>query len=365
MLTLEDPVITPATTGRTATPDAAHVPSTGGTGAPVRTAPVACALTIMVVTYNSARLIRQLIDHLQPGLQAQDAELLVVDNASHDGTADVIAAFYPWVTLVRSQENLGFAAGNNLGARHARGRMLLMLNPDALPAPGAIEEGLTLMAAHPEVGLGGGLLIDVQGRHQPSARMFPTLFQEFAVLSGLSAKYPKSRLFGRLDRTWADPELPARIDWVPGAFAFMSADLFREIGGFDERFFLYYEEVDLCRRIQARGLHIQYWPQLRIEHIGGESARTVEGQQVTGQGGGSQLTLWRVRSGLLYYRKNHGWLTAWAVNRLEKGWHALRAAKAQRDGLPDKAAESRARCAVLAQAWNETMGGRVSPPRPW
>lgn len=326
-------------------------------------AQVQCALTILVVTYNSRRLIDTLLTHLQPCVAALDAEVVVVDNASHDGTADLVAEQHPWVRLVRSAENLGFAAGNNLGARHSRGKMLLMLNPDALPEPVTIASGMALMAEHPEVGLGGGRLIDEQGRTQPSARMFPTLFREFVVLSGLAARYPKSRLFGSFDRTWTDPDQDAQVDCVPGAFVLMPIDLFRSLGGFDERFFLYYEEVDLCRRIQAHGLQIRYWANLRVQHIGGESARTVEGQQVSSSG--SQLTLWRIRSGLLYYRKHHGWFTAWAVNRLERGWHALRAFKARSAGQAAKAAESQALCVMLTRAWDETMGGRVSPPRPW
>ncbi len=323
------------------------------------------ALSVLIVTYNSKRLIDALLTALAPQLEGLDAEVVLVDNASHDGTADAVAERYPWVRLLRSKENLGFAAGNNLAAKSATGRMLLLLNPDALPEPGAIARGLQLMLANPQVGLGGGRLLGDDGSTQPSGRMFPSLVQEFIVLSGLAAKYPRSRWFGRLDRTWADPNQPATIDWAPGAYVYIPHALFRSLNGFDERFFLYYEEVDLCRRIQAAGLSIQYWPELRVHHIGGESARTVEGAAVSSSGAGSQLTLWRARAGLLYYRKNHGWLTAWAVNRLERGWHRLRAARARRNGLRDKAAESDSLRALLTRAWNDTLGGRVSPPRPW
>jgi N-acetylglucosaminyl-diphospho-decaprenol L-rhamnosyltransferase len=187
--------------------------------------------------------------------------------------------------------------------------------------------------------------------------------QEAIVLSGLAARFPKSRWFGRLDRTWADPTQAAPVDWVPGAFALVRRDLFERLGGFDERFFLYYEEVDLCRRIHAAGYRVQYWPELRVQHIGGVSARTVAGATVARSG--SQLTLWRARSGLLYYRKNHGWLTAWAVNRLERGWHRLRAWRAALHGQAQKAAESVAHLGLLRRAWHDTLGGRVAPPRPW
>lgn len=324
------------------------------------------ALSILIITYNSRRLIAPLLQGLAEqiaSLAPEQAEVVVVDNASNDGTADLVAREFPQVTLVRSAQNLGFAAGNNLGVKHSRGKMLLLLNPDALPEPGCIARGLALMAAHPQVGMGGARLLNPGGDTEPSARMFPTLLQEFFVLSGLAARYPRSRIFGRFDRTWADPDAPAVVDWVPGAFALITRELFDQLGGFDERFFLYYEEVDLCRRLNAAGWQVMYWPELRVAHIGGESARTVQGETVSKSG--SQLTLWRARSGLLYYRKHHGWLTAWAVNRLERGWHALRAWRARRQGQAHKVADSEGLQATLKRAWTDTLGGRVSPPRPW
>jgi GT2 family glycosyltransferase len=164
---------------------------------------------------------------------------------------------------------------------------------------------------------------------------------------------------GRLQRI-GDEALAAL---VRGAFALVRRDLFERLGGFDERFFLYYEEVDLCRRIRAAVYRVQYWPELRVHHIGGVSARTVTGATVARSG--SQLTLWRARSGLLYYRKNHGWLTAWAVNRLERSWHALRGWRAALRGQTAKAAESATHLGLLQRAWRDTLGGRVAPPRPW
>jgi hypothetical protein len=106
-----------------------------------------------------------------------------------------------------------------------------------------------------------------------------------------------------------------------------------------------------------------YWPELRVRHVGGASARTVAGAAVSRSG--AQLTLWRARSGLLYYRKHHGWLGAWTVNRIERGWHALRRWRADLQGLAHKAQESSQQRALLTRAWRETMGGRVAPPRPW
>jgi hypothetical protein len=320
-------------------------------------------LSILVVTYNSARLIGPLLAQLEGELAGLAAEVVVVDNASADDTAARVHRAHPWVRLFASTSNLGFAAGNNLAAKHARGRLLLLLNPDALPAPGALARGIALMDGHADVGLAGGELRGADGGRQPSARMFPTLRDELFTLSGLAARYPASRLFARLDRRWADPEAAAEVDWLPGAFVFVRAEVFRGLGGFDERFFMYYEEVDLCRRLRAAGWRIQYWPELKAMHIGGESAKTVKAARVSKAG--SQLESWRMRSGLLYYRKHHGALGALGLHVIERAWHALREWKARWRGNREQAADFGVHCAQLVEAWRDTAGGTRSPARPW
>jgi len=320
-------------------------------------------LSILIVTYNSARLIGSLLDRLRAELAELDAEVVIVDNASHDGTADRVRREHPWVNLIPSPENLGFAAGNNLAARQARGRILLLLNPDALPAAGALACGIALMDQHADAGLAGGELLGADGSRQPSARMFPTLRDELFTLSGLAARYPHSRLFARLDRRWTDPEQAALVDWIPGAFVFIPARLFAQLGGFDERFFMYYEEVDLCRRIRQAGYQIHYWPVLKAMHLGGESAKTVRQARVSKAG--SQLELWRMRSALLYYRKHRGVVAAWGLHWIEWGWYKLRQLKAQARGQTDQAADFAIHCDQLNQAWRDTQGGLRSPARPW
>lgn len=319
-------------------------------------------LSILIVSYNSRRDLAELLPRLGAQLHALNAEVIVVDNASQDGSARFVRDKHPEVRLVCSPLNLGFAAANNVGARHARGRYLLLLNPDARPERGAIAAGILQMDLHPRVGIASGRLRNEAGEDQPAARMFPSLLNELFVLSGLAHRFPRSRLFGRADRSWADPERAATVDWVPGAFAFIRAGAFAAVGGFDERFFLYYEEVDLCRRFRRRGLATAYWPELAALHVGGVSARTVSGERFSSSG--AQLSLWRMRSGMLYWRKHHGLFGAWAARALESVWHRLRACK-NRAGAPDKAADSRTTVALLARAWNDTLGGRVSPPRPW
>ena len=293
-------------------------------------------------------------------------ETFVVDNGSDDGSADMVEEEFPEVRLIRSRVNLGFAAANNRAFREAKGRRVALLNSDAFLAPRALRRAVDRMDADRRVGVGGARLVGRDGSWQPSARTFPSPLNDFLTLSGLAARYPRSRFFGRFDRTWADPREPAQVDWTPGAFSIIRREALEKVGHFDERFFLYYEEVDLCRRIKAAGYSVWYWPDVVVTHVGGESSRTVKRLSLSSSG--SQLALWRMRSALLYYYKHHGSSGAWTAMELETLWHAFRERKNR--GSPDperraKAEESAAVIELMSRAWQETRGGRVSPPRPW
>ncbi|MBK1699962.1 glycosyltransferase family 2 protein [Thiococcus pfennigii] len=331
------------------------------------TSPMTPTVSVVIVSFNTRELLAECLTTLAARAGTVSYEVIVVDNASRDGSADLVAERFPEAVLIRSERNLGFAAANNLGFAAARGRFLVLLNSDAFLEPQALERAVAHMEANPRAGLGGARLIGRDGAWQPAARRFPSPLREFLTLSGLAARYPRSRFFGQLDRTWADPLAPAAVDWVPGAFAILPRDLIARIGAFDEAFFLYYEEVDLCRRIRAAGLEVWYWPDVVVVHIGGESSRTQTHLEMSAAGKGAQLTLWRMRSELLYYRKHHGWLGAWAVRQIETRWHQLRAWRNGGEDPPRRAkrAESTAIVELMARAWRDTDGGRTSPPRPW
>jgi GT2 family glycosyltransferase len=328
---------------------------------PAVPAPDTPDVSVVVVSYNTREILRQCLSRLSEQLPAVRGEVIVVDNASTDGSADMVAADFPQATLVRSRVNLGFAAGNNRAFAVARGRYVVLLNPDAFLGEGALARAVALMDRHPRAGIAGGRLEDTDGRLQPSGRLFPSLANELLVLSGLAHRFPHSRLFGRFDRTWADPGLAARVDWVPGAFTILRHDALAAVGGFDERFFLYYEEVDLCRRMAATGREVWYWPEIRVTHIGGASSKTVKTLEFSASG--SQLTLWRMRSALLYYRKHHGTLAAWSLAALESAWHRLRLASNARNAA--RRESMRRHVALVRQAWSDTAGGTLCPPRPW
>jgi hypothetical protein len=221
------------------------------------------------------------------------------------------------------------------------------------------------MDANPRAGLGGGRLVGRDGSWQPSARMFPTVFSDLIVLSGLAASFPRSRFFGRADRTWANPMEAAEVDWVPGAYSIIRAEALTAVGFFDPRFFLYYEEVDLCMRIKQKAYSIWYWPDIAVVHIGGESSRQIRSLEMSRTG--AQLILWRMRSMLLYYRKHYGPVARISM-LVEIVWYWMRSQRRRLSKDPDRRTSAQtyqSMIAIMSQAWRDTRGGRFSPVQPW
>jgi GT2 family glycosyltransferase len=322
-------------------------------------------IAFVIVSFNTCDILREALASVERETRNVIAEVWVVDNNSTDGSADMVEAEFPEVRLIRSPINLGFGAANNAALAQARGRYIVLLNSDAFLSPGCIDRAVQHMNEHPQAGLGGARLVGRDGSWQPSARIFPAVWNDAVILLGLSARYPHSRIFGRFDRTWTDQNQPALVDWVPGAFAIIRSEALAKVGFFDPAFFLYSEEVDLCKRMQSAGYQIWYWPDLEVIHIGGESSRQVKSLEMSSSG--AQLVLWRMRSMLLYYRKHHGY-QAWLARVMELCFYKLVLWRNIFSSEPRRQArrgEARKMAALMQQAWQETRGGRVSPPRPW
>jgi len=328
-------------------------------------------VSILVISFNTRELTRECLNSLLgecAGLGAR-SEVLVVDNASVDGSAEMVEAEFTGreipVRLIRSELNLGFAAANNLAMEQAAGRYIVLLNSDAFFQAGALRRAIDHMDADATVGIGGARLVSRDGAWQPSARTFHSLWIDAIVLTGLASRFPRSRIFGAPDRTWADPEQAASVDWVPGAFSILRREALQKTGLFDPAFFLYYEEVDLCRRVKAAGYQVLYWPDVVVTHIGGESGRQLRSLKFSKTG--AQVVLWRMRATLLYYRKHHGW-QAWLAKGLEESIYRLRWLRnrwSKSAVRRERADEATLLLEMMRQAWNETNGGRISPPRPW
>ena len=322
-------------------------------------------ISLIIVSFNTRDVLRESLESVQRETGNLRIEIFVVDNNSHDGSVEMIETEFPHVHILRSQVNLGFGAANNVALEIAQGRYVVLLNSDAFLCPESLQLSVDHMDRNPEVGLAGGRLVGRDFLLQPSARMFPSILSDFLVLTGLAHKFPKSRFFGQFDRTWADPMQAAEVDWVPGAFSIIRAEALRKVGFFDPEFFLYSEEVDLCRRIQSAGYKILYWPDIVVIHIGGESSRQIKTLEMSSAG--AQLIRWRMRSTLLYYRKHHG-ACAWMAKMLELALYHLTEFRNSLSSDParkERARRNRNLARLMHQAWEDTQGGRVSPPRPW
>ena len=322
-------------------------------------------VSLIIVSFNTREVLRESLQSVEREQGDLRVEIFVVDNDSRDGSVDMVEREFPQVRVMRSAVNLGFGAANNVALELAQGRYVVLLNSDAFLCPGSLQLAVRHMDEDRQTGLAGGRLVGRDMALQPSARMFPSILSEFLVMTGLADNHPKSRFFGRADRTWADPMEAAEVDWVPGAFSIIRTSVLRKVGFFDPDFFLYSEEVDLCRRIQQAGNKIMYWPDIVVIHIGGDSSRQIKTLEMSSAG--AQLIRWRMRSTLLYYRKHHG-SGARRVKMLELALYNLTALRNSFSGSPERrerARRSRNLAKLMHQAWEDTQGGRVSPPRPW
>jgi GT2 family glycosyltransferase len=322
-------------------------------------------VSIVIVSFNTREVLRECLLSVYREARSLLVQVIVVDNASTDGSPEMVEQEFPGVVMIRSTVNLGFGRANNLGFESAQGRYVVLLNSDAFLTERSLERSVAHMDARPMAGLGGGRLTGRDGSWQPSARMFPSVFGDLIVLSGLAARFPRSRFFGHADRTWANEMEAATVDWLPGAYSIIRTEALAAAGPFDPRFFLYSEEVDLCKRIKQKGYEVWYWPDIAVVHIGGESSRQIRSLELSGSG--AQLTLWRMRSTLLYYRKHHG-PAAWFAMLLEVIWYWARSFRRQFSKDPDRRNSVRADrrlISTMSQAWHDTRGGRLSPSQPW
>jgi GT2 family glycosyltransferase len=322
-------------------------------------------VSVIVVSYNTRELLHECIASIVDETRGIEAEIFVVDNGSNDGSIEMVEAEFPQVKLTKSPTNLGFGVANNVALEQARGRYFVLLNSDAFFTPGSLRRAIEHMDATPRCGLGGALLQGREDAWQPSAKSFHSILGDLIVLTGLADKFPKSKLLGRASRTWADESQPAQVDWVPGAFAIIRPSSLARIGLFDPKFFLYYEEVDLCLRIKEAGMEIWYWPDVLITHLGGQSSKKLKTLEFSSQS--AQVVLWRMRSTLLYYRKHHGW-QAWLAKWMEKTLYTITVMRNRFSKLPerrDRERHYRTMIRLMDQAWRETKGGRAAPPTPW
>lgn len=277
-------------------------------------------LSVVVVNYNTAHLLGEMMACLERASLGLSLQLIVVDNASRDGSAEVLARRCPAAQLIFNEQNIGFGRANNQALPLLEGRQVLLLNTDAFVSADALHQTMAYLDAHDDVGIVGVRLEGRDGSLQPSCRYFPTLANTVLLRAGLMGLAPWARPMD--DLSW-DHRGVRECDWVPGCFYLMRKEVLDRVGLFDPRYFLYYEEIDHCRAVKAAGWKVVCLPDVSVVHIGGESAR--QDGAVTDHG--SQISVLQVESELLYFRKQHGLAAAVGLvllHALADAWMALK-----------------------------------------
>jgi GT2 family glycosyltransferase len=317
-------------------------------------------VSIVIVSFNTIDVTRECLAHVRKHAAAVRHEVLVVDNASDDGSADMVAAEFPEAHLIRSDENRGFAGGNNPAMKIARGRYILLLNSDAFLAGGALEKTIRYLDDHPNIGVLGCKLTDPDGTMQASARMLPGPVNKILHITGLAARFPGSKFFGRVDYTWWDHSEPRTVGWVVGAFFLIRRETMANIGVLDERYFLYFEEIDYCLTARRAGWEVVFYPHAEIVHIGGQSTVRVPGK-ISAKG--RQMVSIRLTSEFRYYRKMYGWLRLLSIVVIEAGWNATVFVKnflSRSSEAADKMDEARMMIQLIRRTLGEDLWGSGS-----
>lgn len=277
-------------------------------------------VSVVVVSYNAADELESCLRSLAvlPEVRRDPnfAQVIVSDNGSSDDSVDRAKAAFPGVEIVENGANLGFAKGCNVGARHASAPLLFFFNPDAVAHAGLLENAAAYFEGHPEVAMAGAKLLDADGSIAESCGEFDTWWQAFLRSSAWGdLPWFAKQSNGYALRRW-DYATERDVDLVVGAAMFVRADVFRQLGGFDERFFLYHEEIDFAHRLRDAGKRVVYLPQCVVTHLSEQG-----GSQKTW--GKSGVLGWRQRSRRLYWIKRHGRLWYYSLSAALAGRYVL------------------------------------------
>ncbi len=255
-------------------------------------------LSILIVSWNVRPLLERCLFSLGEchGRDRLSCEVIVVDNASTDGSPQAVRERFPGVKLIASDSNLGFTRANNVGAAHSSGRYMLLLNPDTEVLGDALSTMVAYMDGHPDVGALGPQLLFPDLRVQSSRRRFPTLATAVLESTVLQQWFPRNRVLERY-YVWDRRENEEQdVDWVVGACLLIRRQAWEQVGPLDERFFMYSEELDWCRRLKTAGWRVVYLPSAAVVHSEGQSSMQVVPAR----------HMYFQSSKVLYFRKHHG-----------------------------------------------------------
>lgn len=308
-------------------------------------------LSIIILCWNDQTVIANCLRSIYASTHSTEFEIIVSDNGSTDGSIEFIRNNYPRVRLIENGENLRFAKGNNIGIEASCGEYVLILNPDTIIHEGTLDKLTRFADQHPEAGAFGCKVLNTDGSYQESGRPFPTFRGEWVRALGLKRlAYLSDWFLPGIYLGWKG-DTQRTVDWLSGCFIFVRREIAKHIGGFDEQFFYYYEDMDLCHRIWDAGYPIFYTPEMAIVHLGGQSTKRSPLRFVLD----SQVTRYR------YFYKYHGRNGVRRCRRIALASLFIRLAmlKLVQLVMPTEARQSRLNTIRAALQWNM----RVDPVR--
>lgn len=228
-------------------------------------------LSVIIVNYNVKFYLEQCLESVRRASRGLQVEVFVVDNLSTDGSVEYLRERFPEVTFIENKENVGFARANNQAIRQSKGEYVLLLNPDTIVGEDTLKQCVEFMDAHREAGAVGTYMLHVDGTFAPESRRgLPTPFVAFCKMTGLTALFPKSRLFGRYYMRYLDENEMNEIEVISGAYMMLRREALDKVGLLDEDFFMYGEDIDLSYRV-LKGGYKNYFLPVRMLHYKGES----------------------------------------------------------------------------------------------
>jgi GT2 family glycosyltransferase len=229
-------------------------------------------VSIIIVSWNTQGILRDCLQSVYAQTKGIQFEVIVVDNASGDGSADMVRREFPQAVLVANRDNRGFAAGNNQGIDMAQGRYVLLLNSDTVVLDGAIDKSVAFADAHPRAAVVGCRVLNADRTLQRSCFMYPSPLNLFLLATYLDRVFPRSRFFGRDRMTWWDGNDSRPVEVVCGCYMLVRREAINQVGKLDESYFMYCEETDWCYRFARAGWQVLFTPDGQIVHLGGSSS---------------------------------------------------------------------------------------------
>jgi hypothetical protein len=231
-------------------------------------------ISVVIVNYKVKEYVLNLLHTLYKGKGEYSLQIIVIDNASGDNALTEISKQYTDITVIQNDENLGFGKANNQGINLAKGKYTLLINPDTLISEDTLEKMYAFMEANPKCGVSSCKILNADGSFAKECkRSIPDLVSAVNKVTGLDTLFPKSRLFGKRYLSWIDENETSEVPVVSGSFMFWNTDVLKSLGGFDEAFFMYAEDDDICLRAKEAGYKVVYAPITKIIHYKGESTK--------------------------------------------------------------------------------------------